>query len=425
MVIGELVPLALDFVVQNPNHPEIPHYQHIVVDEYQDLNRADQVLIDALAGQASVTVVGDEDQSIYGFRYANPEGIVQYPQTHSNTHDELLVECRRCPRLVVWIAGSLIAHNQRLVPKPLNPWLQNVEGDVYIVQHDSVADEINTLAAYIEWYLFSNPSVPAGEVLVLVNRRMIGNGIRQALNERAQQNQRPWTAQSFYFEDALQTRAAAEAFSLLTMLVDPEDRPALRYWMGAEQQDCHRLPYARLRNHCERTGLSPRAALQSLANGTLHLPYTGALIIRYAELEQRLAVLMTMDIAALIDSLFPDGNADVATVRQLALLIAPNVQAPQELLNELRTDITQPEIPGSQGIAVRIMSLHKSKGLTARLVIIAGCVTGILPSIDSQAPLAEQNRQRQEQRRLFFVGVTRSSDTLVLSSAVPVCKIFC
>jgi DNA helicase-2/ATP-dependent DNA helicase PcrA len=63
------------------------------------------------------------------------------------------------------------------------------------------------------------------------------------------------------------------------------------------------------------------------------------------------------------------------------------VQTQQEFLDELRTDITQPELPGTQGPSVRIMSLHKSKGLTARLVVIAGCVAGILPSIDSTAPL--------------------------------------
>lgn len=418
MLVGEVVPLALDFVVQNPNHPDIPRYDHILVDEYQDLNRADQALIDALAGQASVTVVGDEDQSIYGFRYANPEGIVQYPQAHANTHDEILTECRRCPRRVVQIANSLISHNQRLAPKPLNPFPPNGEGQVYVVQHNSVAEEIEAAAAYIEWYLAANPGVPAGEVLVLANRRLIGNGIRDALNARAQQNQRPWTAQSFYFEDALRTRTAAEGFSLLTLLVDPEDRPALRYWLGADRQDCRRLPYVRLRNHCEHAGQSPRAALQALSIGNLQLLYAGALATRFSQLQQRLTTLMPMDIGALVDSLFPDGNSETIAARQIALLIAPNVQTPQELLNELRTDITQPELPGTQGNAVRIMSLHKSKGLTARLVVIAGCVTGIVPSIDPQAPLAEQNRQRQEQRRLFFVGVTRSTDTLVLNSAV-------
>ena len=166
------------------------------------------------------------------------------------------------------------------------------------------------------------------------------------------------------------------------------------------------------------TGLPPRVALQGLANGTLQLPHTSPLVTRYTELEQRLTALMPMDIGALIESLFPNGNAEVATIRQIALLIATNVQTPSQLLNELRTDITQPELPGAQGNAIRIMSLHKSKGLTARLVVIAGCVTGIVPSIEAQAPLAEQNRQRQEQRRLFFVGITRSTNTLVLSSAV-------
>jgi superfamily I DNA/RNA helicase len=64
------------------------------------------------------------------------------------------------------------------------------------------------------------------------------------------------------------------------------------------------------------------------------------------------------------------------------------------------------------------MSLYKSKGLTARLVIIVGCVAGILPFIDTDEPQAEQERQRQEQRRLFYVGITRSTETLVLNSSV-------
>jgi len=62
--------------------------------------------------------------------------------------------------------------------------------------------------------------------------------------------------------------------------------------------------------------------------------------------------------------------------------------------------------------------LHKSKGLTANLVVIAGCVEGILPTIDRSASVAEQARQMQEQRRLLYVGITRSTETLVLSSAI-------
>jgi DNA helicase-2/ATP-dependent DNA helicase PcrA len=418
MLVGEVIPLALDFVLANPGHPDIPHYQHVLVDEYQDLNRADQALIDAIAGPAAVTVIGDEDQSIYGFRHAHPEGIAQYQQTHAGTHDELLNECRRCPQRIVAIANALISHNQRLAPKVLNPRPQNGQGDVYIVQHHSIADEIITLSDYIDWYLDQHPGVAAGEVLVLANRRMIGNGIRDRLNEIAQQNGRAWQAQSFYFEDALSTDAAADGFALLTLLVDPEDRPALRYWLGEHAQDCRLRPYARLGAHCGNSGQSPRAALQDMAAGTLTLPHTASLVARFNILTQRLNALIVLDPAALIDALFPDGNAEVTSVRQVALLTLPNVNTPQELLDELRSAITQPELPGSQGPSVRIMSLHKSKGLTARLVVIAGCVAGIMPSIDDSDPLAEQERQRQEQRRLFYVGITRSTETLVINNSI-------
>jgi DNA helicase II / ATP-dependent DNA helicase PcrA len=418
MLVGEVVPLALDFIQQNPAHPDVPVYEHIVVDEYQDLNRADQVLIDALSANASVTVVGDEDQSIYSFRFAHPEGIAEYPQTHVGTHDELLTECRRCPRRIVQIANALIEHNIRLEPKRLDPCPDNGEGQVYIVHHTSIEAEIATLSAYIEWYLETHNGVPAGEVLVLANRRLIGNGIRDAVNALARQNNRGWTAQSFYFEDALDTQQAAESFALLNLLVSAEDRPALRYWVGADAQDCRGRPYARLRSHCEQTGQSPYAALEALAAGALLIPYTGPLVTRFRELQQRLAGLQPLNIQQLMDSLFPDGDENVATLRQAALLVVANAQNASDLLTGIRTAIIQPELPGTQGTCVRIMSLHKSKGLTARLVIIAGCVSGIIPSIDFRAPFAEQERQREEQRRLFFVGITRSTDTLVLSSAV-------
>jgi DNA helicase II / ATP-dependent DNA helicase PcrA len=422
MLIGEVVPVALDFVRQNPAHPDVPSYQYIVVDEYQDLNRADQSLIDALAGNASVTVVGDEDQSIYGFRFANPEGIAQYPQTHANTHDELLNECRRCPRIIVEMASSLIGRNVRLEPRPLVVRPQNGNGEVYIVQHDSIEDEIANLAAYLERYLETHPGVPAGEVLVLANRRLIGNGIRDRINELARQNNRAWIAESFYFEDALKSDLAAEGFTLLTLLANRNDRPSLRHWLGEDANDCRRKPYARLRTHCEANGISPREALEQMLAGNLRLAYTGPLVQRFNLLQQRLAALAGLSIPQLIDALFPDGNDGVTTVRQAALLIAPDMRTPEELLNELRVAITQPELPGTQGNAVRIMSLHKSKGLTASLVVIAGCVAGIIPTIDFDAPLDEQERQRQEQRRLFYVGITRSTETLVLSSAVRISR---
>jgi DNA helicase-2/ATP-dependent DNA helicase PcrA len=417
MLIGELIPIAHDFVRSNPGHQDIPVYAHVLVDEYQDLNKADQVLIDLLAANGDVTVVGDEDQSIYSFRHANPEGIVDYPNTHQNTHDEALVECRRCPQLVVQLASSLITHNARQNPKNLNACAANRQGTVYIVQHPSVVDETDCLSAYVEQFLVANPDVPAGEMLILSNRRLIGNGIRDNLNERAEQNHHAWSASSFYYEDALSEEEAAVGFAVLTLLVDVQDRPALRTWLGASSADGRSGSYKRLRDHCEAIGMTPYDAMQGVVAGTVNIPYIAPLRSRFVALTRRLATLQNAPLQNIIDDIFPAHVPVCGEARALALTAMVNAADADELLEELRILITQPEIPGSQGNSVRIMSLHKSKGLTARVVIIAGCVAGILPTIDFDVPIQEQERQRHEQRRLFYVGITRSTDTLVISSA--------
>ncbi len=321
---------------------------------------------------------------------------------------------------MVTMANALINRNQRAAPKQLLPFC--CESGWYRLRRAALYGRPARYRTSRHISSGTWPITPVsrqGKCWFWLNRRPIGNGIRDALNNRAQQHNRQWSAQSFYFEDALSEPAAAEAFSLLALLVNQEDRPSLRYWLGAGQDDCRWRSYARLRAHCEQSGQSPFAALQAMAAGAPKVLHTQTLMTRYALLVQRLTALGHLNMQQLVDSLFPAGVAEVATIRQIALLIATNVQTPSELLSELRTDIVQPELPGTQGPSIRIMSLHKSKGLTARLVVIAGCVSGILPTIKTTATAAEQARQMQEQRRLFYVGLTRSTETLVLSGAVP------
>ena len=90
----------------------------------------------------------------------------------------------------------------------------------------------------------------------------------------------------------------------------------------------------------------------------------------------------------------------------------------KNLYDSLLTIITQPEMPTDVEY-VRVMSLHKSKGLTAEYVIVTGLLEGIIPSRrDSKLTFDEQNRKREEERRLFYVAITRPKQTLVLSSVL-------
>jgi len=78
--------------------------------------------------------------------------------------------------------------------------------------------------------------------------------------------------------------------------------------------------------------------------------------------------------------------------------------------------VTQPEIPEDADF-VRIMSLQKSKGLTSKVAIVAGCIQGVIPFQNFKLPQTEQQAILAEQRRLFYVAITRCTEILVLSSA--------
>ena len=99
----------------------------------------------------------------------------------------------------------------------------------------------------------------------------------------------------------------------------------------------------------------------------------------------------------------------------MALDIVTEEMAPRDLAVLLRGEIAQPQVPLERK-DIGVMSLHKAKGLQAELVVIPGCVEGLIPRVDEDAPPIEQQRQLEENRRLFYVGMTRTRNTLVLSS---------
>ena len=181
MLIGELVPVSLRYLRENPALPHRATFEHVLVDEYQDLNRAEQVLLDLLAEAGHLIVVGDEDQSIYSFKHAHPDGIARFDATHPEIHDEELDECRRCPRRVVELAGALIANNQERAPRVLVPRPENPEGEVLVLQWRSMEEEARGIAE-INQQRVQNEEVEPGRVLVLAPRRQFGYAVRDASN---------------------------------------------------------------------------------------------------------------------------------------------------------------------------------------------------------------------------------------------------
>lgn len=412
MLVGELVPLTLAFLRANPELPVLPRLAHVLVDEFQDLNRADQALARALAATSALLVIGDDNQSIYSFRYANPDGVRTFPTDVPGTVTYTITACRRCPPNIVTMSNALISHDQTTSrPHPLTPDPNRADADVHIVQHATLEDEVAATADFIDKYLSDRPELPAGRVLVLTPRRFIGNAIKAALIARRR------NALSYFQEDSLNAETAAEGFCLLSLLVSPDNAASLRAWLGFGSADHRKRPYARLREYCEANGLRTPEALAALAAGTLRIPYTGPLIPRWTQLQSRLADVKGLHGLPLVDALWPAGQPELADIRAIAGTLALQDPPNDELLMELRQAITQPELPGSDSDIIQIMSLHKSKGLTRNLVVVAGCMAGTLPFIDAADSPAVQASQYEEQRRLLYVAITRATDTLIISAA--------
>ena len=138
MLIGEIIPYVYRYLKDNPAAPERNLYDYVLVDEYQDLNKAEQGVVDLCCDAANLCIVGDDDQSLYSFKFAHPAGIREFPATHHVTTDHQIMECRRCPTRIVQMANSLIANNRDRDPRQLTPIPGNGPGDIAIKQYQTL-----------------------------------------------------------------------------------------------------------------------------------------------------------------------------------------------------------------------------------------------------------------------------------------------
>jgi superfamily I DNA/RNA helicase len=408
MLIGEVVPLAYDYLRNNPAAPELLAYDHVIVDEYQDLNTIEQRLLDLLSEHANLCVAGDDDQSIYSMRYANPSGIVEYVERDAVEAHEISI-CGRCPRQIVDIANSLIKCDGARRPKADLTTTREDEGVVDIVQWDTLDEEVEGTISAIAFEIQRDLYSP-GEVLVLVHRRLIGERIRDGLREIE------IPVESYFTEEELDTWQAQEALALFRLAVEPEDLPALRVVVGIPDDTGRSAAYRRVLTQARVMNETPLDVLQRLDQGTKFDFRVPAIVERYRAARQRTDQLNLDELEPLIDDLFPEDVAELAGLRRVALAERDVVESARELLDRIVTVITQDEVPQHPSF-VRVMSLHKSKGLTSPRVYVAGLIEGVVPTHGNREG-HELELAIQEQRRLLYVAITRAAHRLTLSNSL-------
>jgi superfamily I DNA/RNA helicase len=406
MLIGEVIPQFYQYLFTNPAANERSEYTHILIDEYQDLNKAEQGVIALMADEAEVCIVGDDDQSIYSFKNAHPEGIREWAAEHQDAADLGLIECRRSPSTVVEMANSLISCNQnRPEPRQLQPMEQNGDGVVRIIQYATLDQELQGVVTMVSEMVADG--VAPGDILVLAQRKVVGTPIYEGLKGNNV------AVRSYYAESELDAEETQRRFALLKLFVGREDRVALRWLLGRGSNTWLSRCYKRIRDYCSDNDTTPWATLDETVNGNLNIPYTTSLLDRFRgikdEIEELEETFNELGLTGVIDLLFPEGDEGVRDIRELARdLINENDELGKTaFLRELTSLITTPEIP-TEIEDVRIMSLHKSKGLSAPVTIVAGCVEGLLPMRPHESLTDTQKAAHlEEQRRLFYVGISR------------------
>ena len=416
-------------------------FRHILVDEYQDTNHAQYALIRELTspiaaefaevdrrtgelmGPASLTVVGDSDQSIYAFRGADIRNIVEFEKDFPGAKTILLEQNYRSTQHILDAANAVIANNFDRPNK--NLFTDRGAGEKLIgytgySAHDEaqfIADEINS-----EHRTGRNYS----DVAVFYRT----NAQTRALEEifiRAGVPYRIVGGTKFYERQEIK-----DAFGYLVSIANPRDDYATRRILNVPKRGIGDATETQIATFADNNGISVRAALGHVGELGFGPKITGA-VHALADLLNELSARVESDP---VDSLLKEvleksgyleslkasrDPQDEARVENLEELVAvakefqrnnPEGRLP-DFLNEVALVAAADDLDDVSG-TVSLMTLHTAKGLEYPVVFLAGLEEGLLPhkmSFTVPGGMAEE-------RRLFYVGITRAKEKLYFSLAM-------
>ena len=410
MLWGEVITQTIKYLANNPSCPEMNIFEHVLVDEYQDLNKSEQKVVDLLSANGKLVVIGDDDQSIYGFKHANPDGIRNFHEAHKDCSEHRFTECRRCPKAVVEKASCLIEHNEDRAYKDFVPYKDNQVGEIEIITSETFEDEIRDIAKMIKAEKDSGAKIKYEDFLVLAPTQNIADKLRDELCELGVE------AKSLFKESILQNNQLKRTFSLLSLMANPDDMVSLRYLLGQGGDKFRAKSYKRVLDYASENGLAVVEVLDKCAKGEIKIPYIHHLIFVYSELTRELSALKSAISASpmdLLDILTEDTPTNHVFRELLNEAINKNKftkkMGLEKWLKQVYENVSKlislPENLVS-GEFVKIMSLHSAKGLSAKYLVIMGAAKGLLP----REPFGLKDNYKkhlEEKRRLFYVAVTR------------------
>ncbi|MDD4091656.1 MAG: ATP-dependent helicase, partial [Smithellaceae bacterium] len=407
-------------------HPDILHalsrrFEHVLVDEYQDTNILQADIVDLLAsGHHNLMVVGDDSQSIYSFRGANFENIIHFPERYPDCKIFKLETNYRSTPEILHLANLSINNNENQFPKALKAVRNKgmrpviVSAQNVLKQSDFVAQRIEELARsgvpFCEMAVLYRAHYHSMEVQMEFVRRDIPFDIRSGIR---------------FFEQA----HIKDVTSYMRVLVHPHDELAWRrllmmypkigkitfekIWSRLKKQD-HPLETLISESFLQ---TAPKSAQNGVDQCRKTLLLLLALDVPDRTPEKIIDLLLNKgDYRTYLQDNYSDAYAREEDLIQLGNFAA-KFERMDDFLNELAllTNMSkEEEIEERQEDKVILSTIHQAKGLEWSYVFIIGCADGMIPL---ERALREPGGE-EEERRLFYVAVTRAKDQLYLSYPV-------
>jgi DNA helicase-2/ATP-dependent DNA helicase PcrA len=427
----DLLVLPVRLLAQNP--AELEKYQrkfkYLLVDEYQDTNRAQYQFIKLLAGaHGNICVVGDDDQSIYGWRGADIRNILDFNKDFPDAHVVRLEENYRSTPEVLDLANVVISANKGRMGKTLRPTHRSGER-VTAARCLDERDEADFIVEELVARRAQSSSLTLRDFAILYRTNAQSRAIEEALRKRAL----PYRiVGSVRFYDRREIR---DLMSYLKLVANPADDEAFRRAIAVPKRGLGDATLEQLSAVAREAGIPMLAAavrpdlvaaLRPAARNAL--ADFAALIERFRESAREAAVdelLREIVESVRYDEYLraegPESADRIDNVRELITGAAETVAdeegevglTPLDHFLQKAMLVSELDKLGPDADAVTLMTLHNAKGLEFPVVFISGLEDGLFPlarAYDDPALL-------EEERRLFYVGITRAERKLFLTHA--------
>jgi superfamily I DNA/RNA helicase len=431
---GEIVRQCLTQIAAGTIDPvALTHMAHLVVDEYQDLNSIDQQFVEQLIARGVATfVAGDDDQSIYSFRFASPAGIQQFAASHPGSGDHSLLHCFRCASSITSAANALINsfQDQNRIPKQLNSLYAAshppVAGTVYRWRFNLGTRESEAIATSCQSLI--DASLNPRDILILVsNQRELWPLLQAALDARGLPYESP-RAEGF-----VDSEPGRFVLAVIRIVNDMNDYVAHRTILGLRPGvgigTCATITTAVIANALNYRDIFYNALPAAVFNTRQVRALNHARLVcnqiagwqANDTLAQRAG-----EIENLLTGVF---NAAAGNSwNQFTAALAPDITM-QELRDFLWADTDDQKMlviaqvyarlnqPMPQAALlpprIRVMSMHGAKGLSGRVVFIPGLEEAIFPGPRRQP----YPGLVLEAARLLYVSITRARAACILTYA--------